>query len=320
MSWGHLDAVPFGGGGREMDRKVSKQYLAWCLGVSSLMGSVAFGATDSFTATYKGQGEGSTSCNTSFTITGQAPATSGTYPVFLYFVGTTETATNASATLAVQSMANLGYVAATVAYDSGEFGSCSQIEGKASCAFNPSSSTSAVEAVCNMAKANCALGIVVAGFSQGAVIATLAKNTDSRVQAAYGMGDGVSYTSAFNLSSCMANGNRTLPSDRLRAVNGEADEFTGDTEAKQQTNMQSLTGFDCASGSTSCLQSNGSGWIIVQNDQTEADDADHCYMRDGGCFASQNSLDSGWKSGSSNWELAANLTWLTQFTTPGTTN
>jgi hypothetical protein len=303
-----------------MERKFSRRHLAWCLGVSSLMGSMAFGATDSFTASYKGQGSGSTSCNTSYTITGQEPATSGTYPVFLYMVGTTETATNASATAAVQGMANLGYVAATIAYDSGEFGSCSQIGGKAQCIFNPASSSSAVETLCARAKANCSLGIVVAGFSQGAVIATLAKNTDSRVQAAYGMGDGVSYTSSYNLSSCMANGKRTLPSDRLRAVNGQADEFTGSSESAQQTNMQSLTGFTCSSGSTSCLQSNGSGWIIVQNSETQADDADHCYMRDGGCYASQNSLDSGWKSGSSNWELNANLQWLTQFVTAGTAN
>ena len=84
--------------------------------------------------------------------------------------------------------------------------------------------------------------------------------------------------------------------------------------------MQSLTGFTCSSGSTSCLQSNGSGWIIVQDNRTVADDADHCYMRDGGCFASQNSLDSNWKNGSSNWELNANLKWLTQFTTAGSSD
>jgi hypothetical protein len=299
-----------------MDRKSGRQYFALCLGFSALISSVAWGQTTSFTASYKGQGTGSSSCNTTDTITGEEPSASGTYPVFLYMVGTTETSTNASATAAVQGMANMGYVAATIQYDSGEFGSCSQISGKAMCIFNPNSTSSAVETLCARAKADCTKGIVVGGFSQGAVIATLAKNTDSRVQAAWGMGDGVSY-STFNLSSCMANGKRTLPSDRLRAVNGDKDEFTGDTEAKQQANMQSLTGFDCSSGSTSCLQSNGSGWIIVQDDQTQADDADHCYMRDGGCLASQNSLDSGWKSGSSNWELSANLKWLTQFTTAG---
>jgi hypothetical protein len=301
-----------------MDRKFSKQYLAWCLGVSALVSSVAFGQTTSFTASYKGQGSGSTSCSSSFTITGEEPSASGTYPVFLYMVGTTETATNASATAAVQDMANLGYVAATIGYDTSDFSSCTSVSGKAMCIFNPNSSSSAVETLCARAKADCTKGIVVGGFSQGAIIATVAKNTDSRVQAAWGMGDGVSYA-GLNFS-CVANGNRTLPSDRLRAVNGDKDEFTGNTESKQQTNMQSLTGFTCASGSTSCLQSNGSGWIIVQDDQTQADDADHCYMREGGCLASQNSLDSGWKSGSANWELEANLKWLTQFTTAPTTN
>jgi hypothetical protein len=277
-----------------------------------LLTGSAWAQTDSFTATYKGTN--STTCNTSFDIDGVEPSAAGSYPVFLYMVGTTESFNNASATAAVQGMANRGFVAGTIQYDSGSFGSCSQIASKAACIFNPNSATSAVQVLCSRAKADCSLGIVVAGFSQGAVIATLAKNTDSRVQAAYGMGDGVMY-STFNLSSCMANGNRTLQSDRLRAVNGQADQFTGDTEAKQQTNMQSLTGFTCASGSTSCLQSNGSGWIIVQNAQTEADDADHCYMRDGGCNASQNSLDTGWENGTANWELNANLNWLQGFVT-----
>jgi hypothetical protein len=304
---------------REFISKNIKRYLAMASGASALIGTVAWGQTTGFTASYEGQGIAATTCNTSYTITGQEPDASGKYPVFLYMVGTTETSTNASATAAVQGMANRGYVAATIQYDSAEFGSCSQIGGKAMCIFNPHSSSSAVEVLCARAKADCTKGIVVAGFSQGAVIGTLAKNTDSRVQAAYGMGDGVKYA-ATDLSSCMANGNRTLPSDRLRAVNGNKDEFTGVTESLQQTNMQSLTGFACESGATSCLQSNGSGWIIVQDDQTEARLADHCYMRDGGCAASEDSLDSGWESGSSNWELNANLKWLTQFTTAGSTN
>jgi hypothetical protein len=276
-----------------------------------LFSNAAWAQTASFTTTY--QGTSSTNCNTSYSIDGEEPSASGSYPVFLYMVGTTESFNNASAMAAVQGMANRGYVAAAIQYNSGSFGSCSQIAAKAACIFNPNSTTSAVQALCSRAKADCSKGIVVGGFSQGAVIATLAKNTDARVQAAYGMGDGVSY-SIYNLSSCMANGKRTLPSDRLRAVNGQGDQFTGSSEAKQQTNMQSLTGFTCASGSTSCLQSNGSGWVIVQNSQTQANDADHCYMRDGGCNASQNSLDTGWENGTSSWELNANLNWLETFT------
>jgi hypothetical protein len=215
-----------------------------------LLTTSAWAQTTGFTATY--QGTNNTNCNTSYSIDGEEPSASGQYPVFLYMVGTTESFNNASAMAAVQGMANRGYVAGAIQYDSGSFGSCSQIAAKAACIFNPNNSKSAVEALCSRAKADCTKGILVGGFSQGAVIATLAKNTDSRVQAAWGMGDGVAY-STYNLSSCMANGNRTLPSDRLRAVNGQADQFTGSTEAKQQTNMQSLTGFTCASGSTSCL-------------------------------------------------------------------
>jgi len=277
-----------------------------------LLTGSAWAQTTSFTATY--QGTNSTTCNTSYSIDGEEPTAAGTYPVFLYMVGTTETFNNASATAAVQGMANRGYVAGTIQYNSGSFGNCSQIGAKAACIFKPSSATSAVEVLCSRAKADCTKGIVVAGFSQGAVIATLAKNTDSRVQAAYGLGDGVKY-SFFDLSSCMANGKRTLPSDRLRAVNGVKDQFTGNTESAQQTNMQSLTGFTCASGATSCLQSNGSGWIIVQDNQVQDGTADHCYMRaSGGCNGSQNSLDSGWQNGTANWELNANLDWLKGFT------
>jgi hypothetical protein len=276
----------------------------------------AWAQTSSFTSSYTGQGVASTTCNTSFNINGQEP-TSGKHPVFLYMVGTTETSTNASASAAVAGMASRGFVAATIAYDSNEFGNCGQISGKASCIFNPNSATSAVAELCSRASADCSKGIVVGGFSQGAVIGTLAKNFDSRVQATYGMGDGVSYTQTFNLSACMANGNRTLHSDRLRAVNGDQDMFTGNTEAAQQTNMQSLTGFVCPAGATSCLQSNGSGWIIVQDKQVQDGQADHCYMRaSGGCFGNQNSLDAGWQNGADNWELNANLNWLAGFATP----
>ena len=280
-------------------------------------------ATTAFTATYTGQGSGSSSCNSTFNISGQEPSTTGTFPVFLYMIGTTETFTNASATAAVASMASRGFVAATIAYNSGSFSNCTTISGKAKCIFNGASSTSALATLCARAKADCSKGVVVGGFSQGAVIATLAKNFDSRVQAAWGMGDGVRY-SFFNLTSCMGNGNRTLTSDRLRAVDGEKDQFigaanafstTGDA-AHVRTQFQTLTGLSCGTTGTNCLQSNGSGWYIVQNAQVADGSADHCYMRaSGDCGGSQNSLDAGWQTGTATWELNANLDWLNTFVT-----
>lgn len=272
--------------------------------------------TTSFTATYTGQGSGSTSCNTSFNISGQEPSTTGTFPVFVYMIGTGETFTNASATAAVAAMASRGFVAATVAYNSGTFSGCSTLSGKARCIFNPSSTSSAISRLCSRAKADCSKGVVVGGFSQGAVLATLAKNFDSRVQAAWGMGDGVIY-SIFNLTSCMADGNRTLPSSRLRAVDGQKDQFIGPTADNVRSQFLTLTGLSCGSTAFSCLQSNGSGWYIIQNAQVSDGSADHCYMRNSGdCSGSQNSLDPRWQTGSDAWELNANLDWLATFTTP----
>jgi predicted esterase len=274
----------------------------------------AAGQTTSFTATYTGQGTGATTCNTSFGITGQEPSASGTFPVFVYMVGTTETFNNnGAASAAVAGMASRGFVSASIQYDSGEFGNCTQISGKAKCIFDPSTSTSAIEVLCSRAKADCSKGIVVGGFSQGAVIATLAKNFDSGVQAAWGMGDGVSYTSVFNLNACMANGNRTLDSNHLRAVDGQADEFIGPQENEVRSQLQTLTGENCGSSATSCLQSNGSGWIIVLDSQVQSGNVDHCYMRTNGCLSSETTNDPGWLNGTAPWELNANLNWLAGF-------
>jgi hypothetical protein len=271
--------------------------------------------TTAFTATYTGQGNGSTTCGSTFNISGQEPTTTGTFPVFIYTIGTGETFTNASATAAVAAMASRGFVAATVQYNSGSFSGCSTIAGKARCIFNGSSATSALARLCARPKADCSKGVVAGGFSQGAVIATLANNFDNRVQAAWGMGDGVRY-SIFNLTSCMGNGNRTLPSSRLRVVDGEKDQFIGPNAGNVRNQMLTLTGLSCGTA-TSCLQANGSGWLIVTNGQVGDGSADHCYMRrTGDCGGSQNSLDAGWQTGTAPWELNANLAWLQSFTTP----
>jgi len=281
-------------------------------------------ATTAFTATYTGQGAGASTCNTSFTLNGVEPSGAGTFPVFLYMIGTGETSTNASATAAVAGMGSRGFVAATIAYDSGTFSNCGVIQGKARCIFNPASPTSAVSALCGRAKADCSKGIVVGGFSQGAVMATQAKNFDARVQAAWGTGDGVQYTALFNLSSCQANGNHALPSSRLRAIVGQRDQFVGNgalgigagTAAAVRTQLASLTGVSCGTAAFDCLQSNGSGWYIVQNNQVQDGAADHCYMRaSGDCLGNQNNLDAGWANGSDPWELSANLDWLNGFVT-----
>jgi hypothetical protein len=264
---------------------------------------------NSFTASYRG---GSSSCGTNYSIQGKEPSSLGTFPVFVYMVGTSESYNNGSALAAVDEMASRGYVAATVQYANSTFGSCSTLTARSKCIFDSTSSTSAITALCSRAKADCSKGIVVAGFSQGSILGILSKNYDSRVQAAYGLGAGVQY-STYDLRACVANGKRTLSSDRLRAVNGEADSFMGGTESSVRGQLQELTGRSCTS--TSCFASNGSGWYIVKHAEASDGNADHCYMRaTGGCSGSQSSLDQKWLNGTYDWSLDPNMAWLTQFT------
>jgi hypothetical protein len=251
----------------------------------------------------------------SYSIKGTEPA-SGKHPVFIYTVGTTESWDNGQAMAAVAEMAAKGFVAAAVQYDSALFGTCSQILAKAKSIYNSGSTSSAVSKLCARASADCSKGIVVAGFSQGSVIATNAKNYDARVKAAYGMGAHNLY-SIYSLSSCMNAGKYTLPASNLRIVNGDNDTFPGGTATTVRASSQSVTGKSCGTGAYQCLNTNGSGWIMIKGSQVGDGSADHCYQRAlGGCLSSENLLDSAWRNGADNWGLKANLTWLAGFATP----
>jgi hypothetical protein len=253
---------------------------------------------------------------TNFAIQGVEPDTAGKFPVFIYAVGTTETFNNATALAAINGMASRGYVAATVNYSNGSFGNCNTLSGRARSIFDQANANSAVTKLCARGKADCNKGIVVGGFSQGSVFATLARNFDTRVRAAYGMGTHASY-SFFNLNSCMSNGNHAISNTRLRIVDGESDTFGGGNAGANRTDNQRVTGFNCGTSAFSCLQTNGSGWIIVRNNEVQDGSADHCYARrSGGCTGNQNSLDQGFATGTAPWQLNANLNFLTQFTDP----
>jgi predicted esterase len=235
--------------------------------------------------------------------------------VFIYTVGTTETWDNGQAMAAVAEMAAKGFVAAAVQYDSSAFGTCSQILSKASYIYNSGSSNSAVAKLCARAKADCSKGVVTAGFSQGSIIAINARNYDSRVRAAYGMG-AHNYYSGYTMNSCMNAGSYTLNKNNVRIVNGEVDAFPGGTASTVRSSSQSVAGKTCSSTSYECLNSNGSGWIMVRNSAVGDGQADHCYQRaTAGCSGSQNSLDNAWRNGSANWGVKANLTWLAGFAT-----
>jgi len=268
----------------------------------------AHAATSDFTASYKG---GSSSCGTTYQIKGKEPADTTTHPVFIYMVGTSDSYDNAQAMAAVQGMVDRGYVAATIEYPNSAMGYCNTLTARSKCIFDQSSAQSAVAALCSRGQADCSKGIVVGGFSQGALLGILSRNFDSRVEAVFAAGAHKNYI-IYNVNACVGNGNRALPSSRLRVINGENDLYGGGTQSAVRTSSVAVSGYQCTG--TSCLQADGSGWRMVLKSEVQDGSADHCYLRANGCLSNQNKLDAGWLTGTAAWTLNANLDWLTQFT------
>lgn len=270
-------------------------------------------AQTSFSMTYKG---GSTSsCGSTYNISGKEPSASGKYPLFVYIGGTGESYTSNWGAAAIDEAVSKGFVAASVQYDNGSFGTCSTIGTRAKCIFNPSNANSAIAKLCSRAKVDCSKGIVTGGLSQGSIISVLSKNTDARVRASFGQGTGSTYTVAYNLESCMADGKHKQTGDRIRIVNGERDMFVGGTESVARSQAELVTGLKCT-GKQSCFRSNGSGWYIVKDAQVYDLNADHCFMGYGGVIGVQCSgllVDPGYQYGSEPWQVKATIAWLKTF-------
>lgn len=284
--------------------------------IATSLTTLAFAQT-AFNTTYKG---GSTaSCATTYKITGSEPSASGKYPVYVHIGGTGENYNSNWAMAVVNKMASKGFVSASIEYDNGSFGTCSAIGTRAKCIFDASKATSAIQTLCARAKADCSKGIVTGGLSQGSIISVLSKNYDSRIRASMGQGTGATYTAAYNLSSCMANGSHAQSGDRIRIINGEQDMFVGGTVYSAAASGQLVTGTTCAAGTTNCLRANGSGYYVVRNSEVADLAADHCFMGYGGVVGVQCSgqlVDPYYQSGSGAWGLTATTNWLASWATP----
>lgn len=241
----------------------------------SYMGSVANGAE----------------CSMSYPTQGHEPisAASAKHPLFLYFVGTEFIPGDASAqhdspaALAVtEAMARRGFVALSVRYDNGFVAWSSDHVNQLACLFDGDKPTSLVRSACGLPNVDCGLGIATWGHSQGAYVAHAAHNREPRVRAVWATGYGGDSAS-------------TLPSDRLRVVNGEADAADNGTAAKLMT-ITGMTADEC-SEPDQCLRADGSGWIIVRKSALAMPDtssADHCWFDRPSCSASAIALEPNW--------------------------
>ncbi len=252
------------------------------------------------------------SSGAAYAIHGAEPATEGGYPVFIYTVGSFGDYESTSALAWIDYMASRGFVAATVEYANGFPGRCSVVRDKAAEIY--SGPRSAIAVLCGRARADCQKGIVTAGHSQGAWMAMLAADYDSRVRAALALGAGFDVVGpGLNDEACLVD-TRTLPPDALRAVNGQSDTIFGSTMIDQ---LNKLTGMSCAATAMSCLRGNGSGWVLAPDSEVTDGLADHCYM---GVVPSDESgsgcvfpSDPVWLSGNVAWGRRAGADFLQPF-------
>ena len=223
----------------------------------------------SFADTYMGTWLDGSACAVKQPIVGYQPTTPGSYPLFVYLVGSLEPYNDATADAVLRAAAARGWVAISAKYNNGLNHDCTTLNNKAACLFN-GTAQSAISKGC--ARADCSQGVLLGGMSQGSQIALIAANYDARA----GRGvwaQGVSMSSGVPLDSCLSNGMRVLPGGNIRVVNGEHDQFAPDQSA-----AEAITGHVCAPGTKECVYPDKSGWYRVQDNEVTSGYADHTYF------------------------------------------
>ena len=281
-----------------------------------LLAASAAGQTTAFSGTYASERWdwwGTRSCGNTAPFAGREPATGAGHPVFVYLPGTSEPHDGPVGMRFVAAMAARGFVAASVRYEDWQF-YAEGLEGNAACIYGAGAG-GAVTQLCARPRADCSRGIVVAGFSQGAVISARARNHDARVRAAYLLGFNEERTSPWEgtarwrMAVTAPAGTRALPDTRIRIVDG-----ADDAPVAQRDELNAQTGRSCATTAARCLARNGAGWYVVQHGQVADGWADHCYFQGGGTCPRTPAFDPTWAtSAGAPWALAPGLAWLASF-------
>jgi hypothetical protein len=257
--------------------------------------------------TYMGSVDDGADCGAQYATIGFEPddAADARHPLFLYFVGTTFVADDASskhdsqAALAVtEAMARRGFVALSVQYDNSAVAWLSDHANQLACLFDPAHAGNLLAAACGLPRVDCERGIATWGHSLGGLVAIAAADHDARVRAAWVTGFG---------------GGTTIGIDRhrLRVVNGEADTTNGTVAV-----LDEVAGFsesECPDdGRSECLRDDGSGWIIVRAADEVVASADHCWFDKPSCLDSNVMLEPNWIDPASTkpFALERNADWV----------
>lgn len=222
--------------------------------------------------TYMGSVDDGAACDHLYATVGFEPddPSGAPHPLFLYFVGTDFTRSGGSPSghfeadpapqAVTRAMAARGFVALSADYDNSGTAWLAGITGgnqnQLACLFGQPGNL--IANACALPQVDCDLGIATWGHSQGGAMADMAADFDLRVRAVWVTGVG-------SIGS-------SVSKSRLRVVNG-ANGFNTDVATLDQ-----MTGLSCPDGSTECLRSDGSGWILVQPQDCALSSADHCWF------------------------------------------
>jgi len=259
-----------------------------------------------------------------YPINGHEPDGTGPFPLFIYLQGTLMDQNGPNTEAFTSYMADNGVVGAAVHYFNGynitdeECGGCYPLLcdewlTKAQELFSTTDDSSAVSVLCAREDVDCSLGIVIAGYSQGAQLASLSVNfvTDYDIHGVYEMAGGDFPFLFYDFTDCLSFDALSWSESQIRAITGSHDEIFGITVDGVREQLISITGRSCDNTTLNCIQENGSGWYIVED--SEAGNASHCYAFDGPSACTAGVLTSEYYGGCGTdceWSLEANMDWL----------
>lgn len=262
--------------------------------------------------------EASPDAGAPYPFTGFEPSAPGKYPVFVYTVGTWFGKNGGgydapASILQVREMARRGFVAVSVAYENGDVPfSCDAVDKKALCVFADVPS-SAMRAICSRPSAACEKGVVVAGESQGAMLALRSQNhyVADGIKGVWGRS--VVDAAEIGLRDCMSTGGtgtRRLPNARLWATNG-ADDTTPGTDLGT---LQRVTGWPEDGVTHRDADAEKGGYFQVQTSDLQpghTNGADHDFHFYPDIKTKPADFDDNWAPPSTTpWSLNARLDWL----------
>jgi pimeloyl-ACP methyl ester carboxylesterase len=251
-----------------------------------------------------GKNCGSSANEYAYKITWPSTGT-GPWPLFVYLVGTGDNGMDSAPGNAVAAaMAQRGFAAVNVAYDTELSLAAKDVLANATCLFDRGAPTSFITKACATKGVDCSRGVVTWGHSLGGVVGALAGSYDTRVTGAFLTG--VAEPSGSRPYAITMN----LPPERLRFVNGKDDGFPA--FANDVTALNEVTRLSCTN-TNSCLAPDGHGWYLVTESQLANNPANHCwFFKDsslGWCLGSI-VLDPNWLNGTTPFALSTNANWL----------